>query len=198
MSVKRNFILGIINCSKVSDVNDIISQYATEAKDTTSYIYFSKQPIDTSNISNDIIFFKIIAENDTLLNKQVKNLINDLNSLKIDYVLRDEETGEFLVTVKYGAQVAIKFDNVKFLKRGTFEKIDGLKYTNTKYGYCKGFKPNFRPLEGKSTENLEILPEIIYITSDSEENLLKLRDYVSEKVLEIDPNLEIEFKWFFR
>lgn len=59
MSVKRNFILGVINCSKASDVNDIISQYATEAKDTTSYIYFSKQPINTSNISNDIIFFKI-------------------------------------------------------------------------------------------------------------------------------------------
>ncbi|WP_405307064.1 hypothetical protein [Methanobrevibacter sp.] len=197
MSV-RNFILGVINCSKVSDVNDILSQYATEAKDTPSYIYFSKQPIDTNNISNDVIFFKITAENDTLLNKQVENLINDLNNLKTDYVLRDEKTGEFLVTVKYGGQVAIKFDNVKFLKKDTYKKIDGLKYTNTKYGYCKGFKPNFRPLEGKSAKNLEILPEIIYITSDSEENLLKLSDYVSKKVKEIDPNLETEFKWFFR
>lgn len=197
MSV-RNFILGVINCSKVSDVNDILSQYATEAKDTPSYIYFSKQPIDTNNISNDVIFFKITAENDTLLNKQVENLINDLNNLKTDYVLRDEKTGEFLVTVKYGGQVAIKFDNVKFLKKDTYKKIDGLKYTNTKYGYCKGFKPNFRPLEGKSAKNLEILPEIIYITSDSKENLLKLSDYVSKKVKEIDPNLETEFKWFFR
>ena len=197
MSV-RNFILGVINCSKVSDVNDILSQYATEAKDTPSYIYFSKQPIDTNNISNDVIFFKIIAENDSLLNKQVENLINDLNNLKTDYVLRDEKTGEFLVTVKYGGQVAIKFDNVKFLKKDIYKKIDGLKYTNTKYGYCKGFKPNFRPLEGKSAKNLEILPEIIYITSDSKENLLKLSDYVSKKVKEIDPNLETEFKWFFR
>jgi hypothetical protein len=42
------------------------------------------------------------------------------------------------------------------------------------------------------------LPEIIYITSDSEENLLKLRDYISQKALEIDQDLETEFTWFFK
>ena len=175
MSVKQNFILGVINSSKVSEVNDIISRYAVDVKDTTSHMYFGKQ-----------------------LNKQVENLIDELDELHIDYVLRDNDTGEFLVTVKYGAQVAIKFDNVKFLKPGTFKQIDDLKFINTDFGYCKGFKPNFRPLEGKSTDEIEILPEIIYITSDSEENLLKLRDYISQKALEIDPDLETEFTWFFK
>ena len=198
MSVKQNFILGVINSSRVSDVNDIISRYAVDAKDTTSHMYFGKQPIDSNQISNDVVFFQIVAENDRILNKQVENLIDELDELHIDYVLRDNDTGEFLVTVKYGAQVAIKFDNVKFLKPGTFKQIDDLKFINTDFGYCKGFKPNFRPLEGKSTDEIEILPEIIYITSDSEENLLKLRDYISQKALEIDPDLETEFTWFFK
>lgn len=198
MSVNQNFILGVINDSKVSEVNNIISQYAVDAKDTTSYMYFAKQPIDSKNILNDVIFFHMKAENERILNKQVKNLIRELDGLKIDYVLRDNDTGEFLVTVKYGAQVAIKFDHVKFLKQGTFKKIDELKFIKTEFGYCKGFKPNFRPLEGKSTDDIKILPEIIYITSDSEENLLKLRDYIFQKALEIEPDLETEFTWFFK
>ena len=132
------------------------------------------------------------------MNKKVENMINDLQNLKVDYVLRDEETGEFLVTVKYGGQVAIKFDHIKFLKKGTFQKIDELKFFNTEYGYCKGFKPNFRPLEDKSIEDIEVLPEIIYITANSEENLLKLRDYLFDKVSQINPDLETEFTWFFR
>ncbi len=198
MSVKQNFILGVINYSDVSEVNTIVSQYAVAYKDTTSYMYFAKQPIDTTNITNDIIFFQITAENEKILNRKVKNLINDLDKLNTDYVLRDNDSGEFLATVKYGAQVIIKFDNVKFLRPGTFKKIDELKFINNDLGYCKGFKPNFRPLEGKSTENLEVLPEIIYITSDSEENLLKLRDHIFKKALEIDSNLEIEFTWMFK
>ena len=107
MSVKQNFILGVINSSKVSEVNDIISRYAVDAKDTTSYMYFGKQPIDSNQISNDVLFFQIVAENDRILNKQVENLIDELDELQIDYVLRDNDTGEFLVTVKFGAQVAI-------------------------------------------------------------------------------------------
>lgn len=198
MSVKRSYILGVINHSEVSKANDIISKYAVDVKDTTSYMYFAKQPIKPGQLSNDVIFFQMVAENDRMLKEQEENLISELNNLDTDYVLRDNNTGEFLVTVKYGAQVAIKFDKVKFLEPGTFEKIDELKFTNTDFGYCKGFKPNFRPLEGKSTESVEVLPEIIYITSDSEENLLKLRDFVAQKALEIHPDLETEFTWFFK
>lgn len=198
MSIKRNFIIGIINDKHISEVNDVISNYAVMAKDTSSHMYFGKQPIDSNHISNDVIFFQIVAENDSILNKQLENMINDLDNLKIDYVLRDEASGKLLVTVKYGGQIAIKFDNVKMLEKGTFEKIDELKFFSADFGYCKGFKPTFRPLEGKSIENLEVLPELIYITSDSEENLLKLRDYISQRAIEINPDLETEFTWFFR
>ena len=54
----------------------------------------------------------------------------------------------------------------------------------------------FRPLEGQSIKDLEINPEIIYLISDSSENLLKLRDYVSQKVLEVNSDFELDFKHF--
>lgn len=198
MTIKRKFILGVINEADITKVNDVITPYVTEIKDISSHMYFAKQPIDPTHIPNDVFFFQITAENELKMNKKVENMINDLQNLKVDYVLRDEETGEFLVTVKYGGQVAIKFDRIKYLKKGTFQKIDELKFFNTEYGYCKGFKPNFRPLEDKSIEDIEVLPEIIYITANSEENLLKLRDHLFDKVSQINPDLETEFTWFFR
>ena len=124
------------------------------------------------------------------------DLIADLNKLDGDYALRDDETGELLVTVRYGGQIAVKFDNIKTLEKGTFKKIDEFKSFSTDFGYCKGFKPNFRPIEG-NVENVEIKPEIIYITADSEENLLKLRDYLTDKIKEIDPDFLVEFTRFF-
>lgn len=198
MSVKRNFILGIINDKAITEANNVISQYAKDAKDTSSHMYFAKQPIDSNIISNDVIFFDIEAESDLQLDKQLENMIDDLDALNIDYVLRDNDSGEFLVTVKYGGQIAVKFDKVKYLKEGTFEKIDELKFLNTDFGYSKGFKPSFRPVEGRSIENMQVLPEIIYIASDSEENLITLRDHIFQKVSQIDSSLETEFTWFFR
>jgi hypothetical protein len=198
MSVKQNFILGIINDEGISEANNVISKYATKAQDTSSHMYFAKQPINTDEISNDVIFFQIVGEDESQLDKKIENLIKDMENLNIDYVLRDGASGEFLVTVKYGGQIAVKFDNVDVVKPGTFEKIDELKFLKNDLGYCKGFKPSFRPLEGKSTENINVLPEIIYIASDCEENLLKLRDHIIRKVLEIDSDLECEFTWFFR
>lgn len=198
MSVNRNFIIGIINNESISEVNDILSEYATTAKDTSSHMYFSKQPIDSVNISNDVIFFKMEAENDRLLDEKLEKMIDDLERLNAEYVLRDETTGEFIVTVRYGGQIAIRFDKLKFLKEGTFKKIDRLKLLNTDFGYSKGFKPSFRPLEGRPIENMDVQPEIIYIASDSEENLLKLKDYIYLKINEIDEGMECEFTWFFR
>jgi hypothetical protein len=45
---------------------------------------------------------------------------------------------------------------------------------------------------------MDVQPEIIYIASDSEENLLKLKDYIYLKINEIDEGMECEFAWFFR
>lgn len=198
MSIKRNYILGIINDKTILEFEGVISRYASMSRASSSHMYFSKQPIDSGEISQDVIFFQIESENESKLDKKVKDLISELNELEGDYVLRDDETGEMLVTVRYGGQIAIKFDNLKTLKKGTFEKIDELKTFNADFGYCKGFKPNFRPIEGNSIEDLNVNPEVIYITADSSENLLKLRDFLTSKVKEIDSGLEVEFTWFFK
>lgn len=196
MSVKRNYVVGIINDETIPQFENVISQYATSIKESSSHMYFGKQPIDSDKISLDVRFFNMESESESGLQKKVNDLIADLNKLEGDYALRDDETGELLVTVRYGGQIAVKFDNIKTLEKGTFKKIDEFKTLSTDFGYCKGFKPNFRPIEG-NVENVEIKPETIYITADSEENLLKLRDYLTDKIKEIDPDFLVEFTCFF-
>lgn len=198
MSIKRNYILGIINDKTILEFEGVISKYASMSTASSSHMYFSKQPVDSAEISQDVIFFQIESENESILDKKVNDLISELNELEGDYVLRDDETGEMLVTVRYGGQIAIKFDKIKTLKHGIFKKIDDLKTFNADFGYCKGFKPNFRPIEGNSIEDLDVNPEVIYITADSSENLLKLRDFLTDRVKDIDSDLEVEFTWFFK
>ena len=197
MSIKRNYILGIINDNAIPEFEGTVSRYASMSKESSSHMYFSRQPVDSSDISQDVIFFQLESENKSELEGKVKSLISDLNELEGDYVLRDDETVELLVTVRYGGQIAIKFDNLKIIKKGTFEKIDELKSFKTDFGYCKGFKPNFRPIEGNSVEDLNVEPEIIYITASSSENLMKLRDLLTDEVKKIDSGLEVDFNWFF-
>lgn len=197
MSIKRNYILGIINDNAIPEFEGTVSRYASMSRESSSHMYFSRQPVNSSDISQDVIFFQLESENKSELEGKVKSLISNLDDLEGDYVLRDDETGELLVTVRYGGQIAIKFDNLKIIKKGTFEKIDELKSFKTDFGYCKGFKPNFRPIEGNSVEDLNVEPEIIYITASSSENLMKLRDLLTDEVKEIDSGLEVDFNWFF-
>ena len=198
MSIKRNYILGVINDKYILKVEDIIAKFAMVSEASSSHMYFARQPVDVSKISQDVIFFQLESESKSMLDKKVEGLIEDLNELNVDYVLRDDETGELLVTVRYGGQIAIKFDNLKSIDKGTFAKIDELKSFRTDYGYCRGFKPNFRPIEGNPIGDLKINPEVIYITADSSENLLRLRDELTEMVKEINSDFEVEFTWFFR
>lgn len=197
MTIKRKYVIGIINDEKISEVNNILHKYVSLTKESSSHMFFMKQPIDPSKVSQDVTMFTMESESDEKMDEKVKDLIDELDGLNTDYVLRDDETGKLLVTVGYGGQISIKFDHVESIPKGTFEKIDELKSLHTDFGYCKGFKPNFRPLEGVSVANLEMEPEIIYITADSEENLFKFRDYVIQKVMEINPTLKTKFTLFF-
>ena len=197
MTIKRKYVIGIINAEKISEVNNILHKYASLTKESSSHMFLMKQQIDTSKVSQDVTMFTMESESDEKMDEKVKDLIDELEGLNTEYVLRDDETGKLLVTVGYGGQISIKFDHVESIPKGTFEKIDELKSLHTDFGYCKGFKPNFRPLEGVSVVDLEIEPEIIYIVADSEENLFKFRDYVIQKVMEINPTLKTKFTLFF-
>lgn len=198
MSIRRNYVIGIINDNTVPDYEKVVAKYATVSRKSSSHMFFARQPVDCEEISQDVIFFQLEAENMSKLDEKVKSLIEDLNELEGDYALRDDKTGELLVTVRYGGQIAIRFDSLKTIEKGTFERIDELKSFNADFGYCKGFKPKFRPIEGNSIEDMEVRPEVIYITADSGENLLKLRDYLTGRIKEINPDFEVEFTWFFK
>lgn len=185
-----------MDTGKINDFDEHLSKYANITKKSFSHILFDTHPISSDEITHDITFFQIKAENETLLEEKLNNLIEILDTLDSDYILRDEDTGKMIVTLDFVGMLKIKFSNVKIIKEGTYRKIDELKHTKTEFGYCKGYKPDFRPFEEKPVENITVQPEKIYLFSDSRENLSKLNEYLSEKIMEIDSKLELEFILF--
>lgn len=196
MSVKKNYLVGIMDDRRISDVNAIIAKYASLTFEYSSFMFFSKQPIDTEHVTNDITLFQLEADNEGALKKTLNEVIDELNTLNADYVLADDDTKEMIVTIDFVGKIFIKFDNVSAVPVGAFDKINGLKSLTTDFGYCKGFKPQFRPVEGRSIEGVDVNSEIVYLFSDSAENLEKLRQYITRQVLEIEPNFIVEFKVF--
>ena len=144
----------------------------------------------------DITLFRLEFENKLELDKKLNDLIESLNQLNTGYAIRDEDTKRMVVEIEHMVAIDVKFDNIKFIKEGTYEKIDEINHLKTEFGICKSYNPNFRPVENVSIENIKVKPETIYLFSDSEENLSKLKTFVFEKIMEIDPNFEIEIKPF--
>lgn len=196
MVVQRNYVIGIIDYDKIYEVNDVIRSFSDVTQESTSYMYFVKQPVNPNNYVPDTTFFQLEAENESALDKKVDDLIEALDEWTQNYVLKDEESGKLLSVVEHGGTLIVKFDNISRLDEGIFKQIDDLKQTKMNLGFCRGFKPDFRPIEGRSTEGLEINPEIIYLISDSSENLSKFTEYMSDKFMQINPNFILEFKHF--
>ena len=193
MPIKRNYTIGIMDEGKINKVNTVISKYADITMQSSSHMYFEKQPINANEVVQDVTFFQLKCEDKPSFKRKLNKLINDLDELNTDYILRDEEDEKLIVTVDHGGYIIAKFDNVKFLKPGTYDKIDEIKCMKTDLGYCKGFKPKFRPLCGKPIDEVKVNPEIIYIVSDSDENLKRFRDRVTRELLDIEPDFELEF-----
>lgn len=122
------------------------------------------------------------------------DIVQNLNQIDTDYTIRDENSGEIITTIGSVGALTIKFENIQNLPKNAFEKIDELKNLKTEFGYCRGYKPTFRPIKSKTVKDSFIKPEKIYMFSKSHENLLKLKDIISNEVLEIDSEFELEFK----
>ena len=193
MPVKKNLALAIMDNNRIDDVNRIISEYASITRKSSTHIIFDTLPVHPDDIAQDITFFRLECESESLMDEKLNDMIEELDSLNTDYTLRDEGAGEMIVSLDFVGMLKIKFDKLKMIKPGTYEKIDELKLSKTEFGYCKGYKPDFRPIESQTAENMRIEPEKIYLFSDSRENLSKLTDYLSEKVMEIDQDFEVEF-----
>lgn len=153
------------------------------------------EPVN-NEVIEDMTFFKLEAEDESSLDEKFKELTNEIDQIISNYAIRDENTGEMLVYLKFVGELSIKFDNMNFIKEGTYEKIDELKNFKSEFGICRGYKPNFRLMEGQHYENLNNKPEGIYLLCRSQENLMQLKELLSEKIMEIDPDFVIEFIQF--
>ena len=196
MVVKKNFSIAIVDIEKINEINKIIMRYATSVKEYSSHYYFDLRPMQGEDICMDITLFQLESENESALNKKLNDLIKELDQLNTNYAIRNEDTAELIVEIEHVIALDIKFDNVKFIKEGTYEKIDGFNHLKTEFGICKTYNPSFRSIENMSTENKVIEPETIYLFSSTAEDLSKLKAFVSEKIMEFDSDLEIEFKPF--
>ena len=180
---------------KIPDVNNIIRKYSTVSFRSSSHIYFDMEPVN-NEVIEDMTFFKLEAEDESSLDEKFKELTDEIDQIISNYAIRDENTGELLVYLKFVGELSIKFDNMHFIKEGTYEKIDELKNLKSEFGICRGYKPNFRLMEGQHYENLNNKPEGIYLLCRSQENLMQLKELLSEKIMEIDPDFVIEFTQF--
>ena len=195
MSIKKNYAIINLETEKIPDVNNIICKYATVTLRSSSHIYFDMEPAN-NEVIEDMTFFHLEAEDESSLDEKFKELTKEIDQIISNYAIRDENTGELLVYLKFVGELSIKFDNMNFIKEGTYEKIDELKNLKSEFGICRGYKPNFRLMEGQHHENLNNKPEGIYLLCQSQENLMQLKELLSEKIMEIDSDLVIEFTQF--
>lgn len=196
MSISKTFYLINFDESKIHDFNEIISHFSNFFHPYSSHYLFSLN-IDASTVSTqDVTYFKLDAENEEGIDKKLHELIEELDKFGTYYSIKDSETGKVYSVITTVGALDIKFDNIKTIPNGTYEKIDELKNLITEFGYCKGYKPQFRVLEDKPIDNFNVPSEIIYLFSDSSEHMINLRDYLSEKILEINPGLVIEPRVF--
>jgi hypothetical protein len=195
---RTNFAIAIMDYEKIDEINRIIGKFAKIARETSSHILFDTMPVAPSEITHDLTFFQIETDDDFILNKKLKDMISNLDESNTDYILRNEDSGELVVFPEYVGSIRIKFDNLEIVKKGTYKRIDELKLLKTEMGYCKGYKPKFRPIEENPIEGKAIKDETIYLFSDSSENLLKFNDFLCEKVMEIDEKFELEVETFYK
>ncbi len=196
MAVKRNFSLAIVDIERIAEINSIVTQYTNNLKQYSTYFYFSIDPIRVDDVKMDITLFDLEAENESGLDKKLTDLVESLNQLNTEYAIRDEDTHEMIVEIEHVIAFHIKFDNMAHIKQGTYEKIDELNHLKTEFGICKTYNPNFRAIENVSIENKAIEPEIVYLFSDSAENLSKLKEVIFEKIRDIDSDFVIDVKPF--
>ena len=193
MAITKKFSLVILDLERISDINKILVEYADSTTHGSSHVLFDIDSINTFDTTLDLSFFRICGENEKEIKDKLNQLIDKLNQLDTDYGIMDNETEEMFTTITCAGAFDIKFDNLKVIPEGTYEKIDALKNIKTEFGYCKGYKPAFRAVESKDISDIDVPLETIYYLSRTAEEYAKLKEYLTEKIMEINPDLIIEY-----
>lgn len=196
MAITKKYALIIFDDEKIHDINQTVIQYSESSHKSASHFLFETEPINAEDTAQDLTYFRLSAEDDEGIKKKMDELIEELDKFDTFYSIRNLETGDVYTVIATVGALDIKFDNIKVIPKGTYKKIDAIKNIKVEYGYCKGYKPTFRPLEGNSIENLKINDETIYLFCKSSEDMKKLQDYLTEKIMEINPDFEIGTRIF--
>lgn len=194
MPIKQKFNIQIYNKDKINQISSIITDFGKIISRSSSVMFSTKIQINPDEIVYDSIIFQLESESEKSLDELLNKLCEDIDDLNAIYVLKNFETKEVIVYPnKFLGKIIVRFDNLKTIKHGTFDKLDKLKGLKTSCGYCRGVNPLFRPIETMSVEHMEVSPEIIYLVSNSSGNLEKLREYVFDEVRKTDSNIDVEF-----
>lgn len=196
MAVINKYAIATFDHDKISEIDEIILKYYENITKSSSHILFDIKPINPTDVVEDLTFFRIIAETESEANDIFNKMVEELNTVDTDYSIWNKETKDVFTTINHIGALDIKFDKIQTIKKGTYKSIDELKNMRTEFGYCKGYKPSFRPLEERQIEGLEVPKESIYLFSKTSEEYSKLTDFLSEKIMAINPDFELETRIF--
>lgn len=196
MAVTHKYAIATFDHDKISEIDEIIVKYYENITKSSSHILFDIKPINPTDVVEDLTFFRIIAENESEANDIFNKMVAEMDTVDTDYSIWNEETRDVFTTINHIGALDIKFDKIHTIEKGTYKSIDELKNMRTEFGYCKGYKPSFRPLEERPIENLEVPKESIYLFSKTSEEYSKLTDFLSEKIMAINPDFELETRIF--
>lgn len=177
----KEIIIEIDNMDKYGEIFPIITRHCEPQSGGPKDL--DSQGTINSDYRKEFGIYKF-DENHTL-----KDLINELGELCKYVTFIDQDSGDVL---QYIGRLTISFDKIKYIKVGTHDKIDELRTLKTELGYCKGKKPDIRIMESGYALNMGF-SEIIYIISDSLDNLVKLDLLIEKELLNFDSNFEFEF-----
>ncbi len=196
MTITKKFHLIIFDTEKIEDFNKIVFEYADSIAQSSSHSLFAASIVNATVTSQDLTYFYLSGEDETKVDDKLQELIGELDKLNSYYSITDDENGEVYSIIETVAALDIKFDNLKIIPKGTYQKIDELKNTIIEFGYCKGYNPQFRIVEGNPIGDLEVQPETIYLFSDSDEHMKNLQNFLTERIMEIDTDFIVENRIF--
>lgn len=190
MYKKNKIIIEIDDMTKFNEINTIITKHCElEMGGPKDFDIPGNSNADYRAESG---LYKIV-ENHTF-----NDLIKELGPLCKYITFKDVDSKEVL---QYIGKLIIRFDKIKHLKVGTYDKINEFNGLKNELGCCKkqDLNPNGvigpKPLEGTDARFMSY-SEVLILVSESLDNLVKLDLLIENKLLEFDSNFELNFELF--
>ena len=100
MTAVKKLSIVIMDHPYIHDINHIIVKHSDTSAQSSSHVLFDVEPVNMTDVAEDLTFFTMSAEDEAALDKKVDNLIEELNTLNTDYSIRNMETNNFYTTIK--------------------------------------------------------------------------------------------------